>query len=91
MEQLSFKQLPLSQSLTDNLDNLGFESMTPIQAESLPAILDGKDVLAKAKTGSGKTVAFSLGLLAMQSGFARPTCELLRGRSSMRLFITLRY
>lgn len=64
MEQLSFKQLPLSQSLTDNLDNLGFESMTPIQAESLPAILDGKDVLAKAKTGSGKTVAFSLGLLA---------------------------
>lgn len=64
MSSLSFKQLSLSESLTHNLDQLGFEKMTPIQAQSLPSILEGNDVLAQAKTGSGKTVAFSLGLLA---------------------------
>lgn len=37
--------------------------MTPIQSQSLPAIIDGKDVIAKAKTGSGKTVAFGLGIV----------------------------
>ncbi|MCH1926974.1 ATP-dependent RNA helicase DbpA [Shewanella sp. C31] len=43
--------------------DLGFAHMTPIQAQSLPAILDGRDVLAQAKTGSGKTCAFGLGIL----------------------------
>ena len=42
---------------------MGFKEMTDIQAMSLPAIIDGKDVVAKAKTGSGKTAAFGLGLL----------------------------
>jgi ATP-independent RNA helicase DbpA len=49
--------------LLKNLATLGFESMTPIQAESLPDILAGKDVIAQSKTGSGKTAAFGLGLL----------------------------
>ena len=42
---------------------MGFAEMTEIQATSLPLILAGKDVVGKAKTGSGKTVAFALGLL----------------------------
>ncbi|KFC12251.1 ATP-dependent RNA helicase [Trabulsiella guamensis ATCC 49490] len=46
-----------------NLNELGYETMTPVQAASLPAILAGKDVRAQAKTGSGKTAAFGLGLL----------------------------
>jgi len=46
-----------------NLASLQYQTMTPIQAQSLPAILNGKDVLAQAKTGTGKTVAFALGLL----------------------------
>lgn len=46
-----------------NLNELGFITMTPIQEAALPAILAGKDVRAQAKTGSGKTAAFGLGLL----------------------------
>jgi ATP-independent RNA helicase DbpA len=47
-----------------NLASLGYAAMTPIQAHSLPLILAGKDVIARAKTGSGKTAAFGIGLLA---------------------------
>ncbi|QKJ87240.1 ATP-dependent RNA helicase DbpA [Paramixta manurensis] len=54
-------QLPASQ-LT-NLAEMGYHSMTPIQAAALPAILQGSDVRAQAKTGSGKTAAFGLGVL----------------------------
>ncbi len=50
--------------MTANLDTLGYKSMTAIQAEALPYILDGKDVIAEAKTGSGKTAAFGIGLLS---------------------------
>lgn len=46
-----------------NLDSLGYQTMTDIQAQSLPIILSGKDVIAQGKTGSGKTAAFGLGLL----------------------------
>lgn len=53
--------LPASQ--IDNLNQLGYHTMTPVQAAALPAILAGKDVRAQAKTGSGKTAAFGLGAL----------------------------
>ena len=53
----------LPPELLANLNELGYHSMTPIQAAALPAILEGKDVRAQAKTGSGKTAAFGLGLL----------------------------
>lgn len=59
----SFKTLPLNPSLLENLDSLGFTSMTPIQEQALPLILEGHDLIAQAKTGSGKTAAFGLGLL----------------------------
>lgn len=53
--------LPAAQ--LDNLNELGYLSMTPVQAAALPAILEGRDVRVQAKTGSGKTAAFGLGLL----------------------------
>ncbi|AGE94494.1 ATP-dependent RNA helicase DbpA [Citrobacter farmeri] len=53
--------LPAAQ--LENLNELGYLSMTPVQAEALPAILAGQDVRVQAKTGSGKTAAFGLGLL----------------------------
>jgi len=59
-----FSSLNLSPALLENLTTLGYLQMTPIQAQSLPQVLDGKDLIAKAKTGSGKTAAFGLGLLS---------------------------
>jgi ATP-independent RNA helicase DbpA len=59
----AFSSLPLSSELLSTLDGMGFTQMTPIQALSLPSILAGKDVIGQGKTGSGKTVAFGLGVL----------------------------
>ncbi len=50
-----------------NLESLGYQEMTPIQAKSLPLVLKNQDLIVKAKTGSGKTVAFGLGLIAKLS------------------------
>lgn len=60
----AFASLPLAPELLNNLTSLGYHTMTPIQARSLPPILEGRDVIAQGKTGSGKTAAFGLGLLA---------------------------
>ncbi|HDS1757132.1 ATP-independent RNA helicase DbpA [Pseudomonas sp. M5] len=62
-ESTAFATLPLSAAMLANLDALGYASMTPIQAQSLPVILRGQDLIAQAKTGSGKTAAFGIGLL----------------------------
>ncbi|MGE7138887.1 ATP-dependent RNA helicase DbpA [Luteibacter sp. NPDC031894] len=58
-----FSQLPLSPALLDAVEGIGYTAMTAIQREALPPILDGRDVIAQARTGSGKTAAFGLGLL----------------------------
>ena len=63
MTDTDFASLPLDAATLANLASLGFTAMTPIQARSLPVILEGRDVLAQAGTGSGKTAAFGLGLL----------------------------
>ncbi|MGY4525370.1 ATP-independent RNA helicase DbpA [Pseudomonas sp. TE21394] len=62
-DSTAFASLPLSAAMLANLDALGYASMTPIQAQSLPVILRGQDLIAQAKTGSGKTAAFGIGLL----------------------------
>ena len=58
-----FSSLPLNPALRPGLDALGYTSMTPVQADALPLILQGRDLIAQAPTGSGKTAAFGLGLL----------------------------
>lgn len=63
MDIRAFSSVNLQDDLLNNLASLGYEAMTPIQAQALPPILEGKDVIAQAKTGSGKTAAFGLGLL----------------------------
>ena len=59
-----FSALALSPATLANLQQLGYTQMTPIQAASLPPALLGKDLIAQASTGSGKTAAFALALLA---------------------------
>ena len=81
---LSFGSLPLAPATLANLEQLGYRQMTPIQAASLPSALAGKDLIAQAKTGSGKTAAFALALLtklnprrfAVQALVLCPTREL---------------
>jgi len=58
-----FENLNLDSRLKKNLCDLNFEAMTPIQEKSLPIILEGNDIIAQAKTGSGKTATFGLGVL----------------------------
>ncbi|MDD5300248.1 MAG: ATP-dependent RNA helicase DbpA [Gallionella sp.] len=80
----SFNELPLSPSMQATLQQLGYLTMTPIQAASLPIALAGHDLIAQAKTGSGKTAAFALALLtrlnprrfAVQAMVLCPTREL---------------
>ncbi len=81
---MKFSNLALSKEMLHNLNEIGYKEMTAIQAESLPHILEGKDVIAQAKTGSGKTAAFGIGLLTklqvkkfrVQSLILTPTREL---------------
>lgn len=63
MSETDFSSLNLRIELLENLATLAYVEMTPIQAQSLPKILAGKDLIAQGKTGSGKTAAFGLGLL----------------------------
>ncbi|UVE18165.1 ATP-dependent RNA helicase DbpA [Pseudomonas sp. LS44] len=63
MTSTAFDSLPLSPAMLANLASLGYAQMTPIQAQSLPLMLKGQDLIAQAKTGSGKTAAFGIALL----------------------------
>lgn len=79
-----FADLGLPSELTENLSSLGYHQMTPIQAQSLPHTLAGRDLLGQGKTGSGKTAAFGLAILGqlqverfrVQSLILCPTREL---------------
>jgi ATP-dependent RNA helicase DbpA len=79
-----FSTLPLSPAILATLQQLEYHTMTPIQAASLPITLAGHDLIAQAKTGSGKTAAFALALLtrlnprhfAVQAMVLCPTREL---------------
>jgi len=62
-DSTDFSKLKLKPELFANLADLGYTEMTLVQAETLPLLIDGADVLARAKTGSGKTAAFGLGIL----------------------------
>jgi ATP-independent RNA helicase DbpA len=63
LTETAFSTLKLHPDLLENLSSLDYQEMTPIQAQSLPHILAGKDIIAQGQTGSGKTAAFGLGLL----------------------------
>ena len=60
---MKFTELGLSDSLLKAVTRAGYEEATPIQAETIPMVLDGKDVIGQAQTGTGKTAAFALPIL----------------------------
>src|SRR5712675_1679877 len=62
---ISFTELPLSSALQQRLANAEFIIPTPIQAQAIPCALEGKDVLATAQTGTGKTLAFLIPVIEM--------------------------
>ncbi|MDF2524866.1 MAG: helicase, superfamily [Clostridiales bacterium] len=65
MESLIFKDLDLSKEVQKALAEMGFEEATPIQAQSIPHILNGEDVIGQAQTGTGKTCAFGIPAIEM--------------------------
>ncbi len=60
-----FEDLAISKDLLRAIQEVGFEEMTPIQAQAIPPILEGKDIIGQAQTGTGKTLAFGLPILEM--------------------------
>lgn len=94
---LSFKGLGLSEASIRQLERLEFTTPTPIQAETIPHLLSGRDVVGQAQTGTGKTAAFSLPILeqidpnnpAVQALVLTPTRELaIQVRQAIRDFIS---
>jgi len=61
---ISFQDLALNKSLLKILDEVGYESPSPIQAQTIPLLLDGRDIIGQAQTGTGKTAAFALPLIS---------------------------
>ncbi len=61
---IKFIDLPLNQLLIQALDEIGYDAPTPIQAEIIPTIIEGRDVIGQAQTGTGKTAAFALPILS---------------------------
>lgn len=63
MQQTTFASMALSKSMQENLQKVGYNAPTPIQQEVIPAVLAHKDIIAQAKTGSGKTASYAIPLL----------------------------
>ena len=70
---MGFDTFGFSQELLDGLDAMNFSEPTPIQQQAIPEILAGKDLIASAQTGTGKTAAFALPILQRLHTHGRPT------------------
>ena len=80
MQIENFKDLPLTPEVKKGIEELGFTELFPIQAQSIIPLLEGKDVIGQAQTGTGKTAAFALPMLEMIN-------EELKNRFYIRIFI----
>ena len=60
---MRFDELDLEDEVLDGIDAMNFQEMTPVQEQTIPIILDGRDIIACAQTGTGKTAAYTLPLL----------------------------
>lgn len=62
---MKYQDTKLKPEILQGLEEMGFETMTPIQEQAIPAILDGKDIVGLAQTGTGKTAAFGIPLISL--------------------------
>ena len=69
----SFSNLSLAEPLARAVAEMGYETMTPIQEQAIPVVLQGKDVMGAAQTGTGKTAAFALPLLQRMMKHENPS------------------
>jgi ATP-dependent RNA helicase RhlE len=83
---MSFDDLGLMAELLRAIEAQGYTRPTPIQAQGIPVILEGRDVLAGAQTGTGKTAAFTLPMLQLLNGRARPKAN--GGKAPRALVLT---
>ena len=60
MNKIKFEELPLSAEMQRAIADMGFEEASPIQTEAIPVIMEGRDVIGQAQTGTGKTAAFAI-------------------------------
>ena len=60
---MRFDELPLDEAILDGLDAMNYTEATPIQEQTIPIILEGRDIIACAQTGTGKTAAYVLPIL----------------------------
>jgi ATP-dependent RNA helicase DeaD len=60
MTKLRFEELSLSEEILNSIKDMGFEEASPIQSEAIPLIMNGKDIIGQAQTGTGKTAAFAI-------------------------------
>lgn len=65
MEQVKFEDLKLSKEILKAVQDMGFEEASPIQGRAIPAMLEGRDIIGQAQTGTGKTAAFGIPILEM--------------------------
>jgi len=65
MQEKRFDELEMSREMRRAIADMGFETLTPIQAQAIPLILEGRDIIGQAQTGTGKTLAFGLPILEM--------------------------
>lgn len=65
MEQVKFEDLKLSKEILKAVADMGFEEASPIQARAIPHVLEGRDIIGQAQTGTGKTAAFGIPILEM--------------------------
>jgi len=71
---LKFEKLGLKPEILKGVKSRGYKDTTPIQAQAIPAILDGRDIMGGAQTGTGKTAAFALPVLQLLNKTAGPSC-----------------
>src|SRR5690554_5186464 len=65
MDKMRFEDTNLSEDIQKGIEAMGFEEMSPIQSQAIPVLLDGRDVIGQAQTGTGKTASFGIPLLEM--------------------------